>query len=88
MLDAIVREGGYEVALFQEGEVNPSIRSYLIDNDVSIFDSYDFAALKYIYSSEIIVLSHSARDAYISKRKLGRRVVNLWHGVALKRIER
>ena len=88
MLDAIVREGGYEVALFQEGEVNPSIRSYLTDNGVRIFNSYDFAALKYIYSSEIIVLSHSARDAYISKRKLGRRVVNLWHGVALKRIER
>lgn len=87
MLDALIRNGGYEIAVFKKGAVDPDFRDLMQRSNVRVLDAYDFSTLRCIYSSEIVVLSHSARDAFISRRKRGRSVVNLWHGVALKKIE-
>ena len=54
---------------------------------VELIDRSSLGALITLLSSELVVLSHSARDAYLTRRKRGRAVVNLWHGVAIKRIE-
>jgi CDP-glycerol glycerophosphotransferase (TagB/SpsB family) len=87
MLDALICDGGYEIAVFKRGNVDPDFCDLMQRSNVRVLSAYDFSTLRYIYSSEIVVLSHSARDAFISRRKRCRRVVNLWHGVALKRIE-
>lgn len=52
-----------------------------------LFRGFSVNALIEIYTSSIIFLSHSGRDAMLSRRKAGRRVINLWHGVAIKKIE-
>lgn len=86
-LDALAERGGLSVGFFTEGPIEPETRDWLERRGVRVMDKYSIASLLFILSSRVIVLSHSARDAYISRRKRGRCVVQLWHGVALKRIE-
>jgi len=88
MLDALIRNGGYEIAVFKIGDIDPEFCNLMQEANVRVMNAYNFSTLRFIYSSEVVVLSHSARDAFIVRRKKGRRVINLWHGVALKKIER
>lgn len=74
--------------LFKEGGDIPTLTLKTLQSQrVHIVQKFGFNALRIIFSSQLVVLSHSARDAYLTHRKRGRRVVNLWHGVALKQIE-
>jgi len=87
MLDETTRCLGWEVGVFREGPVPPDTRAWLESQGVVVMDRFSLRALFFLLSSGTVVLSHSARDAYVVRRKRGRRVVQLWHGVALKRIE-
>ena len=88
MLDAFSQHPQSSVFLYREGGDIPAItRSTLEAQGVEILQGFGIKVLLALLSSERVVLSHSARDAYITRRKKGRRVVNLWHGVALKQIE-
>lgn len=88
MLDAFSQHPQSRVFLYREGGDIPAItRSTLEAQGVEILQGFGIKVLLALLSSESVVLSHSARDAYITRRKKGRRVVNLWHGVALKQIE-
>lgn len=87
VLDAAIQDGNREIGLFQEGEIPPATLDVLRAAGVRIFQQYGLHSLLFLLGSELVVLSHSARDGYFTRRKRGRRMVNLWHGVALKRIE-
>lgn len=88
MLDQFSRTLGYEVVVYKESGTIPSeTLQYLRDQGVQVIQGFGLKVLRTIFKSQTVVLSHSARDAYITRRKKGRRVVNLWHGVALKQIE-
>lgn len=87
MLDTLAEHGGYEIAVYKEGGILEETRKELSAKGIRVLDTYNFETLKYIYSSEQVVVSHSVRDAYISVHKRRRRIINLWHGVALKKIE-
>lgn len=87
LLDAVVDEGKREVGVFKEGPIAPSTVSWLQRRGVRVMRKYSIANLAFILSSATVVLSHSGRDAYLTRRKKGRRVVNVWHGVALKKME-
>ena len=88
MLDAFSAMDGYRVYLFKEGGDIPALTLRTLQSQrIQIVQKFGFKALQIIFSSQLVVLSHSARDAYLTHRKRGRRVVNLWHGVALKQIE-
>lgn len=87
MLDTMAAQPGFEVGLFKEGPIPAETAQLLHSHGVKVMPRYSVQALLYLLSSQVIVLSHSARDAFITRRKRGRRVINLWHGVALKRIE-
>jgi CDP-glycerol glycerophosphotransferase (TagB/SpsB family) len=86
-LDAMGEHGGLSLGFFIEGPIEPETRDWLERRGIHVMDKYSIASLLFILSSRVVVLSHSARDAYISRRKRGRFIVQLWHGVALKRIE-
>lgn len=85
--DALADHGGYEIGVFKDGSVPDSTVQALQAKGIVVFAGFSFAALCFILSSRTIFLSHSARDAFLTHRRSGRRVINLWHGVALKRIE-
>lgn len=87
MLDEATRCSGLEIGVFREGPVPADTRSWLASQGVCVMERFSLRALWFLLSSGVVVLSHSARDAYLARRKRGRRVVQLWHGVALKRIE-
>jgi CDP-glycerol glycerophosphotransferase (TagB/SpsB family) len=87
VLDAIAATGAYEVGFYKEGIVKPETVEWLEQHRVRVMQRFSWSNLFFILSSSTIILSHSARDAYIPHRKRGRTVINLWHGVALKRIE-
>lgn len=87
MLDDLAEQGDLEVGFYKEGPIPQDTLETLRHKGVRVMQCYSLDSLRFLLSSQTIVLSHSARDAYITRRKSGRRVVNLWHGVALKRIE-
>jgi len=87
MLDTMADQGLHEIGFYKEGYTAPATLQQLQAKGVRVMQRYSLASLCFLLTSQTIVLSHSARDAYIARRKRGRRVVNLWHGVALKRIE-
>jgi CDP-glycerol glycerophosphotransferase (TagB/SpsB family) len=87
MLDTLADQADLEIGFFKEGPILEDTLQVLGEKGVSVMQRYSLESLRFLLSSQTIVLSHSARDAYITRRKSGRRVINLWHGVALKRIE-
>jgi len=87
MLDAMAAEPHRRVIAYKEGATDPHTASVLKRQGVELIDRFSLRSLLTLLSSELVVLSHSARDAYLTRRKRGRAVVNLWHGVAIKRIE-
>jgi CDP-glycerol glycerophosphotransferase (TagB/SpsB family) len=87
MLDVMAAEPGLRVIAYKEGHTHAHTAAVLRLQGVELIDRFSLGALITLLSSELVVLSHSARDAYLTRRKRGRAVVNLWHGVAIKRIE-
>jgi CDP-glycerol glycerophosphotransferase (TagB/SpsB family) len=87
VLDAMAESGEHEIGFFKEGPIPEATAECLRKQGVRVMQSFSWSNLVFILSSSTIVLSHSARDAYLARRKKGRTVVNVWHGVALKRIE-
>jgi CDP-glycerol glycerophosphotransferase (TagB/SpsB family) len=87
LIDELARRGGYELAVFRDQALPPATAEALREAGVKVFDRFGWDALTYILSSGTVVLSHSSREAFLSRRRPGQRVINVWHGVALKRIE-
>ena len=77
----------FEANLWFDGDLPESTRSTLEEQGVRILGDFSLASLYWLVSSGLVVVDHSARDAYITRRSLGRTIVNLWHGVPIKNIE-
>lgn len=54
---------------------------------VRVYTKFSLSALRDVHTAGVIFLGHSGRDAFLRRRKKGRKIINLWHGVAIKRIE-
>ena len=82
-------ERGYEVSVYWEAEESkikklkeiPSLKG------IVFYNSFSLSAILAITNASLLLLSHSVRDGYISRRKKGRKIINLWHGVPIKGIE-
>lgn len=86
MAEALSSIEGCEVVLYKDGKI--SATSEIFDPlKYTIYSGASIAALKAVLSASTLVLGHSARDAMLSSPNVSRRVINLWHGVAIKRIE-
>ena len=85
--DVLADHGQHNIGIFKDGSIPENTIQALQSKGIVVFAGFSFSALRFILSSKTVFLSHSARDAFLTRRRLGRRVINLWHGVALKRIE-
>ena len=85
--DQLVLMDQYEIAVFCECKLHGDVRTELLEKNVKVLEGFSLEHLLHILSSGVLLFSHSARDGFVTRRSKGRRVINLWHGVALKRIE-
>lgn len=86
LADALLEHGGYQLVIYKDGPLGDA-GDYWKSQGARVYSRFSVAALSDVMSAGSVVLGHSGRDAMLSHRKSGRRVINLWHGVAIKRIE-
>jgi CDP-glycerol glycerophosphotransferase (TagB/SpsB family) len=73
--------------IYKDGQCQTEIKEELLSLGVTVLDGFSFLSLYHLLTSGVLILSHNPRDAHISKKFRGRKIINLWHGVAIKRIE-
>jgi CDP-glycerol glycerophosphotransferase (TagB/SpsB family) len=78
---------GKNVFLFYEGNTSNELKKILDEQGIVLLNKFNISSLFHILTSANVVIGHSIRDAYISQRARGRKVINLWHGVPIKAIE-
>ena len=86
LADALLEHGNYQLVIYKDGPLGDA-GEYWQSQGARVYSEFSAAALRDVMSAGTVVLGHSGRDAMLSRRKRGRRVINLWHGVAIKRIE-
>lgn len=85
--DELLKRGQKQVIVYKDGQVRSESKRILEANGATVLEGFGMNNVRTLLSCETVYISHSARDAHIGKRKKGRKIVNLWHGVPLKRIE-
>ena len=73
--------------LYKDGKCPKDIKDELLSMGVTVLDGLDFKSAFHIMTSGVFILSHNPRDAHIYRKFKSRKIINLWHGVAIKRIE-
>lgn len=85
--DALAERRGRDITLYFEGELPSLTRRCLEEKGIRILGDFNAESAHVLASSQMIVVDHSIRDCYISQRKSGRKIANIWHGVPIKSIE-
>ncbi|MBX3567005.1 MAG: CDP-glycerol glycerophosphotransferase family protein [Rhizobiaceae bacterium] len=85
--DALLDAGYDDVVLYKDGPIRDDARRALEAKGAKVLSGFSLSNLLTVLGAQTVFLGHSARDAHISTRKAGRKIINLWHGVPLKRIE-
>jgi len=73
--------------VYKEKNMSPKIKRELESLNVKVLEGFNFKSIWHILTAGTIILSHSPRDVYITRRCKNRKIINLWHGVAIKKIE-
>jgi len=84
---AFAEEREYEVQLWCEASLSPLTEQVLKEAGVRLLHRFSLGNVLRLVSSGVLVVDHSARDAHIVRRSRRRALINLWHGVPIKRIE-
>jgi len=80
------KDKNFQIYVYKDGKIKPEIKKELQKKNIKVLEGFSFKSLWHIMTSKIVILSHSPRDAHLTK-KCRRFIINLWHGVALKKIE-
>lgn len=84
--DALVKQGARNLVIYKEGALDEECLSWR-QWGIRVYTKFSLSALRDVHTAGVIFLGHSGRDAFLRRRKKGRKVINLWHGVAIKKIE-
>ncbi|HIO95932.1 MAG TPA: hypothetical protein EYG67_03845 [Campylobacterales bacterium] len=82
-----IKENTTQLYIYKDGVCQHDIKEELENLGVKVLDGFSLISLFHIVTSGVMVLSHNPRDAHIRKKFKQRKIINLWHGVAIKRIE-
>ena len=85
--DCLLAHGGHEIVIYKDGPIDVAVREALEAKGAIVLERYSLKNLAILLGAKAIFVSHSIRDAHIVSRKRGRNIINVWHGVAIKRIE-
>ncbi len=87
VLEKYIKEKNGKIFVYKDGKCPKDIKDELISMGVTVMDGLTLYSAFHILTSGIFILSHNPRDAHIYRKFKSRKIVNLWHGVAIKRIE-
>ncbi len=87
LLEKYIREQNGNIYLYKDGKCPKYIKNELISMGVKVMDGLNLYSAFHILTSGVFILSHNPRDAHIYRKFKSRKIINLWHGVAIKRIE-
>jgi CDP-glycerol glycerophosphotransferase (TagB/SpsB family) len=85
-LEAQIENNNKKVFLYKDGFIKSEIKKELNNLGVVVLEGFSLKAIYHILTTKYIVLGHNPRDAHLTK-KCNRKIINLWHGVAIKNIE-
>jgi CDP-glycerol glycerophosphotransferase (TagB/SpsB family) len=85
--DEMLAARSNRVIVYSDGIIDNETKHTLEAAGATVLNGFSLAHLLAILRSSVIFVSHSIRDAHLSRKHPDRRVINLWHGVPLKRIE-
>ncbi len=86
-LEKYIKEKNGKIFVYKDGKCPKDIKDELISMGVTVMDGLTLYSAFHILTSGVFILSHNPRDAHIYRKFKSRKIVNLWHGVAIKRIE-
>lgn len=86
LADQLLAHGNHQLVIYKDGPLG-EVGEFWHAQGARVYSEFSVAALRDVMSAGTVILGHSGRDAMLARRKRGRRVINLWHGVAIKRIE-
>jgi CDP-glycerol glycerophosphotransferase (TagB/SpsB family) len=87
LADLMLVNKEHDIIVYCDGVIDSETRQWLEAAGATVLSGFNLSNLLVILRSSLVFVSHSIRDAHISHRRGGRRVINVWHGVPLKRIE-
>ena len=86
-LESFVKKSNYKIYFYKDGKIENEIILELKSLGVCVLDGFNLKTIWHILTSGLVILSHNPRDAHLTKRHHQRKIINLWHGVAIKKIE-
>lgn len=86
LADALLNRGARNLVVYKDGCLDEECLNWR-QLGVRVYTEFSLLALRDVHTAGVIVLGHSGRDGFLRRRKKGRKIINLWHGVAIKRIE-
>lgn len=84
--DELIKRGRAEVLIYKDGPIPGQTVKALRQAGALVLTKFSIRHLITLLRSSTIILGHGIGDAYITHARKGRRIVNVWHGVTLKRI--
>ena len=86
LADALLDRGVRNLVVYKDGSLDEECLNWR-QLGIRVYTKFSLSALRDVHTAGVIFLGHSGRDGFLRRRKKGRKVINLWHGVAIKRIE-
>lgn len=73
--------------IYKDGILSSKLKKELEALKVTVLSGFTLHTIWHILTSGTIILSHNPRDAHLTRKLKNRKIINLWHGVAIKQIE-
>jgi CDP-glycerol glycerophosphotransferase (TagB/SpsB family) len=87
MCEKYVKENNGRIFVYKDGKCLDEIKKELVGMGVKVIDNFSLSTIYHIVTSGVVFLSHNPRNIHISRKFSSRLIINLWHGVAIKKIE-
>ena len=87
VLQRYLQRDNVKLYVYKDGSCPKAIGDDIVSMGVTLLEGLTLKSAFHIMSSGVFILSHNPRDAHIYRKFKSRKIINLWHGVAIKRIE-
>ena len=86
-LEAYIKHKKDHLYIYKDGPLSDKLKKELEEQGVTVLHGFTLHTIWHILTSGTVILSHNPRDAHLTKKCKNRKIINLWHGVAIKQIE-
>ena len=87
LLETYIVQSKDKLYIYKDGKLSVKLKDEIAALGVTVLHGFTFYSIWHILTASTLILSHNPRDAHITKKSKKRKIINLWHGVAIKKIE-